>query len=358
MATTPPPAGDSFLPPLKPAGVKPAQKGATPAKAPDGDLKFTTAMNAYEENLNKDLFDLDQAPGKKRTAEEYFAAVRQAEKDEAALFRKEFESDQNLSANQKKAMMSVIKGDDFDTKNEGIVAAYRNNPNDPNAKAAYEQLHKDMKEYQALFTADDSPFKDDKYIKDIALKQAQVDDPNFKGDKNKLKHEINEEFRDFQREQATPEGEKKYIAFVETNRGNKVIQESGMLDMADSMASRLGIDTKQYQKKTEGQFHAPVMPEIGEQPTTALVPPKVGAVETYTADGYTITANKDGALVATPKDEAHKLTAKTEIVITTHHDADKAHDETKKYTVADVKTGVLQAPQTPAADKPAASLQK
>jgi len=191
-----------------------------------GSNKFTDAVKAFGQKKYDALMSTSVGD------DEYYKKAREEEKELAKALEKMLKEDKNLSASQKNEINAFLKHDDFNDKLSNISQAYHNNKTDPDAKAKYEEMQKELANYRVL--VENSPqYGQNDHVKKISeLSKKLESDETPDKEKAEIKAKLAHEYREFSKEMAKDKDSRaKFESFVMDNKDNAVIQKSGMYDM-------------------------------------------------------------------------------------------------------------------------------
>lgn len=267
------------------APIAPTQDGQQPEqKTPQqqdgaGSKQFTDTVKAFGQKKYNSLMNGELGD------DEYYKKAREEEKELAKALEKMLKEDKNLSASQKNEIGAFLKHNDFNDNLSSISQAYHNNKNDPEAKAKYEEMQKELKEYRVL-VENSSQYKDNQHVKNIKILSEQLDnDATPDKEKAEIKGKLAHEYREFSKEMAKDKDSRaKFESFVMDNKDNAVIQKSGMYDMV-----------MEDQKKREAEKGKSKKDELGSTGVTPEAAAKAGAVNGENKDtaGRTVAAAND-----------------------------------------------------------------
>lgn len=202
-----------------------------PSFANDGTGSEKFAMH-MQEFAREDAEDLAK-PG--MNIQEYLKRMYERDEREYQAL-KAYENDPELSADQREMMNNRIKTLDYNRETRELQEQYMANPDDPEIAARYNQRQGELKEFRELMQNSEE-FKDNEHMVRMRELETKLGAAESMDAQNAVKLEMAEEMRGFKRDLLNQgeEGLDKIISFTDHNRGNKVIQESGMLDTIETI---------------------------------------------------------------------------------------------------------------------------
>ena len=203
---------------------------------PERNADFDTKMQAFMAEEDRDLGDSEM------NIQTYLERLyKRAEREREVLqeYRDNPEMMKQLSDDQQREMNARLKVLDYNEQTRELQQQYMNDPDDPAIAAKYEERQKELKDYRELMQNSEE-FKDNPHM--VRMRELEKDLENAEGmeAQNAVKLQLAEEMRGFKRDIAAQgdEGVDKIISFVERNKDNKVIKESGMMDTIELIKER------------------------------------------------------------------------------------------------------------------------
>ena len=208
-------------------------RGSTATNQPDGNRDFA---REWQELAQREAAIL----ANKQISQQDYAAELARLDEERRRFLDKWKDSPNLSADQRQDLQFASKVENYAQQGRQINEAYKANPNDPAARAAYEKRQTERSELMDAAARDPElgQFQSVRKVQELQTQlRAAIGNPQreeeIRGQMSVARREMMNEIMN------DPQGPEKILRFVKRNENLTAIRESGLGDYARTVETRL-----------------------------------------------------------------------------------------------------------------------